>query len=57
MSPAAGGPGPEEFVDSYTSGLMQQQAIDIGAQCVDAGIIGPSSSDQAAECGYSDQDF
>jgi hypothetical protein len=36
---------------------MQQQAIDIGAQCVDAGIIGPSSSDQAAECGYSDQDF
>jgi len=57
MSPAAAGPSPQESVDSYTSGLMQQRAIDIGAQCVDAGIIGPSSYHQAAECGYFDPDF
>jgi hypothetical protein len=57
MSAAPGGPSTQEVIDSYTSGLMQQHAIDVGAQCVDAGIIGPSSYHQAAECGYFDPDF
>jgi hypothetical protein len=57
MSPAAGGPSTQEIVESYTSSMMQQRAIDIGAQCTDAGIIGPSSYHQAAECGYFDPDF
>jgi hypothetical protein len=57
MSPAAPGPSAQEVVGSYTNMLMQQRAIDIGAQCTDAGIIGPSSFHQAAECGYFDPDF
>jgi hypothetical protein len=57
MSAAPGGPSTQEVIDSYTSGLMQQHAIDVGAQCVDAGIIGPSSYHQAAECGYFSPDF
>jgi hypothetical protein len=57
MTPAAEGPSPQYGVDSYTSGIMQQRAIDIGAQCVDAGLVGPSSFGQAAECGYLPTDF
>jgi hypothetical protein len=30
----------------------QQQVIDHGATCVGAGIVGPSSWGQAAQCGY-----
>ncbi len=57
MTPAAEGPSPQYGVDSYTSGILQQRAIDIGAQCVDAGLVGPSSFGQAAECGYLPMDF
>ncbi len=57
MSPAAGGPSTQEVVDSYTNLLLQQRAIDRGAQCVDAGLVGPSSFHQAAECGYLPSDF
>ncbi|MDR3754133.1 MAG: hypothetical protein P4K78_09815 [Terracidiphilus sp.] len=57
MSPAAGGPSTQYGVDSYTSLLLQQHAIDVGAQCVDAGLVGPSSYHQAAECGYLSPDF
>lgn len=57
MSPAAGGPSTQDVVDSYTGLFWQQHAIDVGAQCVDAGLVGPSSFHQAAECGYLSPDF
>ncbi len=62
VSPPAGGPGmgpsTQEVVDSYTQIVMQNQhAIDIGAQCTDAGLVGPSSFHQAYECGYLSPDF
>ena len=60
MSPAAGGPrmGPSspDVGDSYTN-LLLQHAIDVGASCTDANIIGPSSWHQAAQCGYLSPDF
>lgn len=61
MSPAMGqGPGPstQDIVDTYTDILNENQhAIDVGAQCVGAGIVGPSSFHQAAECGYLPTNF
>lgn len=62
MSPAPGAPGmgpsTQDVIDSYTSVLWQNQhAIDVGASCTDAGIIGPSSYRQAAQCGYLPPDF
>jgi hypothetical protein len=57
MSPATGGPSTQEIVDSYTSAIMRQRAIDIGAQCTDAGLVGPSSFHQAYECGDLPSDF
>jgi len=58
MSPAMGqGPGAglstQQIVDSYTDILRKNQhAIDVGAACTDAGLVGPSSLHVAAECGY-----
>ena len=58
MSPAVGqGPGTalttQQIVDSYTDVLRKNQtAIDIGATCTDAGMLGPSNLRTAAECGY-----
>ncbi len=57
VSAPAGGPGmgpsTQQIVDSYTQIINENQhAIDTGAQCVDAGFVGPSSYHQAAECGY-----
>ncbi len=57
VSAPAGGPGAgpstQDIVDSYTQIINENQhAIDTGAQCVDAGMVGPSSYHQAAECGY-----
>jgi hypothetical protein len=60
VSPPAGGPGmgpgTPDVGDPYT-GAIFQHAIDIGAQCTDANIIGPSSWHQAAQCGYLSPDF
>jgi hypothetical protein len=64
MSPAVGaqgpgmGPGGQDVIDSYTYELWKnQQVIDHGATCTDAGIIGPSNWRTAAECGYLSPDF
>ncbi len=64
MSPAMRAPGPgmgpstQAVIDSYTNVLSQnQRAIDIGATCTDAGIIGPSNLHTAYECGYLSPDF
>jgi hypothetical protein len=57
-SPAtAQGPGAglttQQIVDSYTQVISQnQRAIDIGATCTGANIIGPQNLHVAAECGY-----
>ncbi len=55
-APAGGqgmGPSTQQIVDSYTQIINENQhAIDTGAQCVDAGFVGPSSYHQAAQCGY-----
>jgi hypothetical protein len=63
-SPAVGARGPgmgpttQDVIDSYTNELWKNQhAIDIGATCTDAGIIGPSNWRTAAECGYLSPDF
>ena len=51
-SPSAGGGSPAE-VQMYLQAMQkQQQVIDHGATCVGAGIVGPSSWGQAAQCGY-----
>ena len=51
-SPAQGSGSPAE-VQMYLNAMQQQQqVIDMGASCTDAGIIGPSSYRQAAQCGY-----
>jgi len=56
VSAPAGGPGmgpsTQEIVDSYTQIInANQRAIDIGAQCTGAGLVGPSSFHQAYMCG------
>jgi hypothetical protein len=64
MSPAMGAQGPgmglstQDIVDSYTNELWKnQQVIDHGATCTDAGILGPSNLRTAAECGYLSPNF
>jgi len=60
-SPAGGsgvGPSTQQVVDSYTQIIAaNQRAIDIGAQCTDANLVGPSSLPQAYECGYLSPNF
>ncbi|MFZ0340113.1 MAG: hypothetical protein WAL45_18935 [Terracidiphilus sp.] len=62
VSAPAGGPGmgpsTQDVVDAYTQIINEnQRAIDTGAQCVDAGFVGPSSFHQAYQCGYLPSDF
>jgi hypothetical protein len=58
VSAPAGGPSTGDLVGAYTSVLLnQQRAIDIGAQCTDANLVGPSTWHQAAQCGYLSPDF
>jgi hypothetical protein len=52
VSPSVGGGSPAE-VQMYLQAMQeQQQVIDHGATCTGAGIVGPSSWGQAAQCGY-----
>jgi hypothetical protein len=47
------GPGDPAEVEMYLNAMQQQQnVIDHGASCVDAGLVGPSSFGQAVSCGY-----
>jgi hypothetical protein len=47
------GPGDPAEVQMYLRAMEeQQQVIDHGASCVDAGLVGPSSFGQAVGCGY-----
>ena len=47
------GPGDPAEVQMYLQAMQeQQQVIDHGASCVDAGLVGPSSFGQAVGCGY-----
>jgi hypothetical protein len=47
------GPGDPAEVQMYLNAMEeQQQVIDHGASCVDAGLVGPSSFGQAVSCGY-----
>ena len=47
------GPGSPAETAMYLRAMeQQQQVIDRGASCVDAGLVGPSSWGQAAQCGY-----
>jgi hypothetical protein len=47
------GPGSPAEVQMYLNAMeRQQQAIDHGASCTDAGLVGPSSFGQAVGCGY-----
>jgi hypothetical protein len=51
-SPGQGPSSPAE-VQMYLNAMQrQQQVIDHGASCVDAGLVGPSSFGQALGCGY-----
>ena len=47
------GPGDPAEIQMYLNAMQQQQnVIDHGASCVDAGLVGPSSFGQAVSCGY-----
>ena len=47
------GPGSPAEVQMYLNAMeRQQQVIDHGASCTDAGLVGPSSFGQAVGCGY-----
>jgi len=47
------GPGDPAEVQMYLNAMQeQQQVIDHGASCVDAGLVGPNSFGQAVSCGY-----
>jgi hypothetical protein len=47
------GPGDPAEVQMYLNAMQEQQnVIDHGASCVDAGLVGPSSFGQAVSCGY-----
>ncbi|MGO8932782.1 MAG: hypothetical protein ACLPLZ_12065 [Terracidiphilus sp.] len=47
------GPGSPAETEMYLRAMEeQQQVIDHGASCVDAGLVGPSSFGQALGCGY-----
>jgi hypothetical protein len=51
-SPAQG-PGDPAEIQMYLNAMQEQQnVIDHGASCVDAGLVGPSSFGQAVSCGY-----
>jgi F0F1-type ATP synthase membrane subunit c/vacuolar-type H+-ATPase subunit K len=54
MSPAAAAPNIPEGVDPE---FWRQPAYDPGYDCTIAGLVGPSSYHQAAECGYLGPDF
>ncbi len=52
------GPGDPAEVQMYLNAMEQQQdVIDHGASCTDAGLVGPSSLRQAFGCGYLSPDF
>jgi len=52
------GPGDPAEVQMYLNAMEQQQdIIDHGASCTDAGLVGPSSLRQAFGCGYLSPDF
>jgi hypothetical protein len=56
-APASAAPvqGPDDpaEVQMYLNAMQEQQnVIDHGASCVDAGLVGPSSFGQAVSCGY-----
>jgi hypothetical protein len=52
-SPSSQGPGDPAEVQMYLNAMQEQQnVIDHGASCVDAGLVGPSSFGQAVSCGY-----
>lgn len=57
MSPPAAGPMPQGGVDPYANEFWTQPAFDPGYDCTVAGLVGPSSYHQAAECGYLDPNF
>jgi hypothetical protein len=57
MSPAAAAPSIPEGVDPYASEFWRQPAYDPGYDCTIAGLVGPSSYHQAAECGYLSPDL
>ncbi len=47
------GPGDPAETEMYLRAMQEQQnVIDHGASCVDAGLVGPSSFGQAVGCGY-----
>ena len=47
------GPGDPAEIQMYLNAMQNQQnIIDHGASCVDAGLVGPSSFGQAVGCGY-----
>jgi hypothetical protein len=47
------GPGDPAEIQMYLNAMQDQQnVIDHGASCVDAGLVGPSSFGQAVSCGY-----
>jgi hypothetical protein len=47
------GPGDPAEVQMYLNAMQEQQnVIDHGASCVDAGLVGPNSFGQAVSCGY-----
>lgn len=47
------GPGDPAEVQMYLNAMQEQQnVIDHGASCVDAGLVGPHSLGQAVSCGY-----
>jgi hypothetical protein len=54
MSPAAAAPSIPEGVDPE---FWRQPAYDPGYDCTIAGLVGPSTYHQAAECGYLGPDF
>jgi hypothetical protein len=56
-SPDQGPSSPAETEMYLRAMVEQQQVIDHGASCVDAGLVGPSSLGQAFGCGYLSPDF